>query len=71
MPISYVLPEQFEDVVYSPVLLSNHGAGTGRGACLQLLDDTASSDTPTSGQDVDQPRLRMPQAGERLVPHVP
>jgi len=43
------LPDQFEDVAYSPVLLPNHGAGVGRGACLQLLDIT---DSPPAS-DVD------------------
>ena len=33
------MPGQFEDVAYSPVLLPNHGAGTGCGACLELLPD--------------------------------
>src|SRR4051812_17753899 len=35
------MPSQFEDVAYSPVLLPNHGAGTGCGACLELLPDAA------------------------------
>ena len=34
-----VLPNQFVDAAYSPLLLPNYGAGTGRGALLELLDD--------------------------------
>lgn len=37
---SPTLPGQFDDVAYSPVLLPNHGAGVGRGARLELLDDS-------------------------------
>jgi hypothetical protein len=34
-PTSIISPDQLEDVAYSPVLLPNHGAGTGRGARLE------------------------------------
>ena len=34
-----VLPAQFVDAAYSPLFLPNHGAGTGRGARLELLED--------------------------------
>jgi hypothetical protein len=41
-------PGQFDDAAYSPVLLPNHGAGTGRGARLELLDaPSAAPATPT------------------------
>ena len=39
MHSSPLMPGQFEDVAYSPVLLPNHGAGIGRGARLELLPD--------------------------------
>jgi hypothetical protein len=35
--------DQFEDYTHAPSLLPNHGAGTGRGAHLQLLEDAPSS----------------------------
>jgi histone deacetylase 1/2 len=35
---SPVMPGQFEDAAYSPLLLPNHGAGISRGARLQLMD---------------------------------
>jgi hypothetical protein len=41
MHSSYVFPDQFVDVAHSPILLSNHGAGLGRGACLELLMDSS------------------------------
>jgi hypothetical protein len=46
---SSILPSQFEDVTYAPVLLPNHGAGIGRGARLELLPDSA----PTLASHVD------------------
>ena len=42
-----VLPDQFVDAAYSPMLLPNHGAGTGRGARLELLDDVTVLPAPT------------------------
>jgi hypothetical protein len=41
--------DQFEDYAYAPLLLPNHGAGIGRGARLELLDEPAplSPQTPT------------------------
>jgi hypothetical protein len=41
---------QFDDAAYSPVLLPNHGAGTSRGACLELLD-APSTAPPTPHVD--------------------
>jgi hypothetical protein len=43
MHSSSVLHDQFVDVVHSPILLSNHGAGIDleRGACLELLEDSS------------------------------
>jgi hypothetical protein len=32
--------DQFEDVAHAPLLLPNHGAGIGRGAHLELLEDS-------------------------------
>ena len=34
------LPVQFVDAAYTPWLLPNHDAGTGRGARLERLDDS-------------------------------
>ena len=41
-----VLPDQFVDAAYSPLLLPNHDAGAGRGARLELLDDDGAPPTP-------------------------
>jgi hypothetical protein len=35
---SPVMPDQFEDVAYSPLLLPNHGVGIGRESRLQIVD---------------------------------
>ena len=43
--------DQFADVAYSPLLLPNSGAGTGRGARLELLEDSAPPDASTSAHD--------------------
>ena len=48
---SPVSVDQFADVAYSPLLLPNHGAGTGRGARLKLLVDSAPPDASTSAHD--------------------
>ena len=53
---SSVASDQFDDVAYSPLLLPNHGAGTGRGARLELLEDSPSSSSSSSGH-VDRPML--------------
>ena len=53
---SSVASDQFDDVAYSPLLLPNHGAGTGRGARLELLEDSPSSSS-SSGGHVDRPML--------------
>jgi hypothetical protein len=46
---SSILPvslDQFEDYTHAPSLLPNHGAGTGRGARLQLLEEDSPGSTP-------------------------
>jgi hypothetical protein len=41
-PSTHLLhPDQFDNAAYTPFLLANHGAGKGRGATLELLDDQA------------------------------
>lgn len=60
-----VLPDQFVDAAYSPLLLPNHGAGTGRGARLELLDDAVVSAAPAAAATPDAPdvdRTCMPHA---------
>ena len=53
-PLSSSLPtelDQFADIAHAPVLLPNHGAGTGRGARLELLTNPPSpspSPSPTT-----------------------
>ena len=37
---SPLYPDQFDDAANMPLLLANHGAGSGRGATLELLDDS-------------------------------
>jgi hypothetical protein len=39
-PPNHSIPDssQFDDVVNTPLLLSNHRAGIGHGACLKILD---------------------------------
>jgi hypothetical protein len=44
-----VATDQFVDVAYSPMLSPHHGAGTGRGARLDLLDSSA----PPAAQQTD------------------
>ena len=39
---SSVASDQFDDIAYSPILLPNHGAGTGRGARLEILEEPSS-----------------------------
>jgi hypothetical protein len=52
---SSIASDQFDDVAYSPVLLPNHGAGTGRGARLEILEATEPPlDTPPASH-VDRP----------------
>jgi histone deacetylase 1/2 len=43
--------DQFDDSAHPPSLLANHGAGSGRGVRLELLEDSPSSHTidPSSG----------------------
>jgi hypothetical protein len=48
--------DQFVDAAYTPILLANHGAGSGRDARLELLDEEPSSppvDQCTFQADVD------------------
>ena len=52
--ISCISPDQLEDVAYSPVLLPNHGAGTGRGARLELLAEQESPGPASDDCDVDR-----------------
>jgi hypothetical protein len=60
--------DQFEDYAYAPLLLPNHGAGIGRGARLELLDEPAplSPQTPTVA-------ARSPNSMQLhgMSPHVP
>jgi hypothetical protein len=53
---------QFEDVAYSPLLLPNHGAGTGCGAHLEELPDAASAHAGPHvvGSDVDHAACNAP-----------
>ena len=44
------LPGQFVDAAYTPLLLPNHGAGTGRGARLELLDEQPPASPQTSAE---------------------
>lgn len=60
-----VLPDQFVDAAYSPLLLPNHGAGTGRGARLELLDNAVVSAAPAAAATPGAPgvdRTCMPHA---------
>jgi hypothetical protein len=72
-------PDQFVDAAYTPSLLPNHGAGVGRGACLELLDDDDPVDVAhdhvdhgdrvdhmhgaSHAPEVDPPPPRSPPAG--------
>jgi hypothetical protein len=62
---THVSPSQFDDAAYSHVLLPNHGAGTGRGARLELLLP------PTSISAWGMQRHRVPRRLHRplLVRH--
>jgi histone deacetylase 1/2 len=62
---SPVMPDHFEDVAHSPLLLPNHGAGLGQGAHHHLQDITdASSDVPiTAG-----PSSSAPVAASSVLP---
>jgi hypothetical protein len=67
-----VSPGQFDDAAYSPVLLHNHGAGTGHGARLELLDvPSAAPATPTSIRAWGMQRHRAPGHLRRLLPARP
>ena len=50
---SPMLLDQFVDAARSPSLLSNHGAGTDRGARLHLLDDPPVAPAAALTEDVD------------------
>jgi hypothetical protein len=41
--------DQFVDAAYTPLLLANHGAGSGHGARLELLDEEPT--TPRADRD--------------------
>jgi hypothetical protein len=67
-----VSPGQFDDAAYSPVLLPNHGADTGRGARLELLDaPSAALATPTSIRAWGMQQHRAPRHLRRLLPARP
>lgn len=49
--------DQFDDVAYPPLLLTNHGAGLGPGARLELLDDEPGTPTANDSGQVDREDL--------------
>jgi histone deacetylase 1/2 len=58
-PSTHLLhPDQFDNAAYTPFLLANHGAGKGRGATLELLDDQAEVvdhvDNHSDGDQIDR-----------------
>jgi histone deacetylase 1/2 len=59
-------PGQFFDVAYTPLLLANHCAGLGRGARLELLDDT--DDTP--GTNLTPPPCGAAPAADPRSPDI-
>jgi hypothetical protein len=63
MESSLLSADQLMDIAYASYLLANHGAGTGRGARLDLLTPEAS--TSGSGGDayVDRPALPLVMHG--------
>lgn len=44
------LADQFVNAAYTPLLLPNHGAGTGRGARLELLDEQLPASSRMSAE---------------------
>src|SRR5207244_1693163 len=64
-PTSSPLADQFNDYAHAPLLLPNHGAGTGRGARLELLSDAAGP--PLSGH-VPQPSTPPTPPSAALTP---
>jgi hypothetical protein len=46
--------DQFVDSAHAPLLLANHGAGTGRGARLELLNEEPVDQPDVDQADVDQ-----------------
>jgi hypothetical protein len=62
-PVGFGRQHQLMDIAYASYLLANHGAGTGRGARLELLTPEAS--TSGSGGDayVDRPALPLVMHG--------
>jgi hypothetical protein len=58
--------DQFVDAAYTPILLPNHGAGTGRGARLELLDEPSEQPAPVlpshAASPVASPRLPSSEA---------
>jgi hypothetical protein len=59
-PHSSLSSDQFVDAAYTPMLLANHGAGQGRGARLELLDEQPA--TPSD------PMLPGPPMAQLLPP---
>jgi hypothetical protein len=57
MESSLLSANQFVDIAYAPYLLANHGAGTGRGARLELLTSEASPSGSGGDAYVDRPAL--------------
>ena len=68
---SPILPGQFVDVAYSPVLLPNHGAGIGRGARMELLDCPVSSSVAPASIHVDHTAPCMSHAPPSVSAPVP
>ena len=64
---SLLRSDQFVDAAYTPVLLADHGAGTGRGARLELL--VAESSTPPPRVDVDHVDRQLPLHGLGVPAH--
>ena len=64
MHSSSIVSDQFDDVAYSPVLLPNHGAGTGRGARLEILEASEPPSLASSDVHVD-PSVHLHGLGHR------
>jgi hypothetical protein len=80
---SLLLADQFMDTAYAPSLLANHGAGVGRGACLELLTPEAPTapsvhvdlvhgvalgPVPMHGSAMYEPRTSPPGVAPRAPP---
>ena len=53
MHSSSIASDQFDDVAYSHILLPNHGAGTRRGARLEILEALSPPSLASSAAHVD------------------